>query len=84
MLKITRVSGGAEAGLRVEGRLIGPWVGELATACAGPVAGLRLDLSGLTFADDDGAALLRGLIERGAKVGACSGYVAALLRWCRS
>lgn len=81
MLKITRIT--EEGTLRVEGRLIGPWVDELAQACAGPVEGMRLDLSGVSFVDDGGAALLRGLVARGAAVSACSGYVAALLRWSR-
>jgi hypothetical protein len=81
MLKITRVSEGGTESLRVEGKVLGPWVGELAQACAAPAEGLRLDLSAVTFVDDDGAALLRQLLERGAAVSACSGYVAALLRW---
>ena len=83
MLKITRVSDDGRESLRVEGKLLGPWVEELAQACAAPAEGLRLDLSAVTFVDDDGAALLRRLLERGAVVSACSGYIAALLRWRR-
>lgn len=43
-------------------------------------AHLVLDLSGLTFADESGAAALRELIENGAELKSCSGFVAQLLR----
>ena len=39
-----------------------------------------LDLSGLTFADGEGAALLRELIRSGARVVGCSSYIAELLQ----
>src|SRR5271166_2439101 len=39
-----------------------------------------LDLGGLTFADQAGAILLRRLIEKGAEVHSCSGFVEQLLR----
>lgn len=39
-----------------------------------------LDLAGLTFADGAGAGLLRRLIEKGAEVESCSGFVEQLLR----
>jgi hypothetical protein len=86
MLKITHAGDGEQSLLRVEGKLLGAWVGALAAACAGVQragADLRLDLSALTFADDDGARLLRELLDGGAQRSACSGSVAALLRWSR-
>ena len=40
-----------------------------------------LDLSGLTFADGEGAALLCELIRSGAKVVGCSSFIAELLHF---
>jgi ABC-type transporter Mla MlaB component len=68
--------------LRLEGKLAGPWVTELARTCnelpCSPDC-LRLDLSAVTFVDEPGVALLRDLIGRGATLAACSGLVAELL-----
>jgi len=68
--------------LRLEGKLLGPWVAELARSCAElpcPADRLRLDLLTVTFVDEAGVALLRELIGRGATLTACSGLVAELL-----
>ena len=69
--------------LRLEGKLTGPWVGELARSCEAascPPDRLRLDLAALSYADGPGVALLRRLAVRGARLVACSGLVAELLR----
>jgi hypothetical protein len=69
--------------LKLEGKLLGPWVGEVRRAwesCAVPCCRTRLDLSALSFVDAAGERLLRDLLAQGAEVGACSGYVAQLLR----
>jgi ABC-type transporter Mla MlaB component len=69
--------------LKLEGKLLGPWVTELAQSCEElpcPLHGLRLDLSAVTFVDEPGVALLRDLIGRGATLAACSGLVAELLQ----
>jgi hypothetical protein len=69
--------------LKLEGKLMGPWVGELESSClASPVSPerVRLDLLDLTFVDAEGARYLDGLIRDGARVIACSGYVAELLQ----
>ncbi len=69
--------------LKLEGTLQGPWVDETHDVYArSPAARSRicLDLSGLTFADEAGAALLRELIRRGASVVGCSSYIAELLQ----
>lgn len=66
--------------LVLEGRLVGPWVDALrdaARAAVRPPA--ALDLTGLSFATDDGAELLRQLVARGHRVAAGSGYVQRLL-----
>ena len=68
--------------LTLEGKLLGPWVTELARSCnelpCSPNR-LRLDLSAVTFVDGPGVALLRDLLARGATLAACSGLVAELL-----
>lgn len=69
--------------LKLEGKLLGPWVTELERCAGGFLAdrtGLKLDLSALVFADSDGAKALLELIRAGASLTACSGYLAALLR----
>ena len=83
MLRITHAQGhDSISTLRLEGKLLGPWVTELARSCnelpCSPDC-LRLDLSALTFVDEPGVALLRDLIGRGAMLAACSGLVAELL-----
>jgi ABC-type transporter Mla MlaB component len=68
--------------LRLEGKLLGPWVTELARSCTELACSpdcLRLDLSAVTFVDGPGLALLRDLLGRGATLAACSGLVAELL-----
>jgi ABC-type transporter Mla MlaB component len=68
--------------LRLEGKLLGPWVTELARSCNELACSpdcLRLDLSAVTFVDGPGLTLLRDLLGRGATLAACSGLVAELL-----
>jgi ABC-type transporter Mla MlaB component len=83
MLKITHTEGhDSLSTLKLEGKLLGPWVTELARSCnelACPPDWLRLDLSAVTFVDGPGLALLRDLLGRGATLAACSGLVAELL-----
>jgi hypothetical protein len=69
MLRISPVeSTGPRVVLRVEGRVIGPWVDELRRSCETALghtgARLTLDLRGVTFLDPDGIALVRGLLAR--------------------
>ena len=83
MLRITRLEGhDSISTLRLEGKLLGPWVTELARSCNElpcPPNRLRLDLSAVTFVDGPGVALLRDLLARGATLAACSRLVAELL-----
>ena len=71
MLRITRMVGDDSGEiLKLEGKLQGPWVDEAHDAYALSAAQASrtcLDLSGLTFADGEGAALLRELIRSGAR-----------------
>jgi hypothetical protein len=70
--------------LKLEGKLLEPWLPELTRACAGdpqagPPTGVRLDLTNLTYADEPGVRTLRDLLRRGVTVAATSAFVAALL-----
>jgi len=83
MLKITPIkTSGATKTLKLEGRLLGPWVEEVRRACAGSVLAspLSLDLSGLVFADADGERLLKDLLRDGVAISGCSGFVETLLQ----
>ena len=84
MLRITRMVGDDSVEiLKLEGKLQGPWVDEAHDAhalSAAQASRICLDLSGLTFADGEGAALLRELIRSGAQVVGCSSYIAESLQ----
>jgi ABC-type transporter Mla MlaB component len=88
MLKIARVDGemcpsDSISTLKLEGKLIGPWVDELSRACeelATPPSGLHLNLSAVTFIDPAGIKLLGDLIRLGATISECTGFVDELLR----
>ena len=57
--------------LRLEGRIVGPWVGELRQICEPLVSDgskLALDLTEVTFADEAGVTLLASLRARGVKL----------------
>jgi len=83
MLRITRIDGrDSEQTLKVEGKLLGPWVSELLNVCTlsnGQSGRTNLDLSGLTYVDQVGAKLLKDLIRHGYVVSGCSAFVAELL-----
>jgi hypothetical protein len=70
MLRITVVESSTSAvTLRVEGRITGPWVEELRTACNVHTfpddVQLSLELADISFADTAGIALLREMRGRG-------------------
>ena len=84
MLRITHLPvAGPDLSLRLEGKLVGPWLDELRQACQmspdSPVA-LSLDLSGVSFVDSAGAKYLRVLLGQGAQITSCSPFVAELLK----
>lgn len=83
MLKIEIVTdAGAGATIRLAGRVGGPWVEELARACGDVLeteAPLTLDLSQVSFVDQDGVRLLRALRRRGVTTVRGSGFVEAQL-----
>jgi RNA polymerase sigma-70 factor, ECF subfamily len=83
MIRITIVTRpGAETRVVVEGRITKGSSVELAGACLEHLAQgnhLALDLSGVTFADSDGVALVRDLIKRGCILAECSELVRTLV-----
>jgi anti-anti-sigma regulatory factor len=73
MLRITLKNSCEVAVLKLEGRLSGPWVGELErTWCEvtskTPADSVVLDLSDVTFVDAEGKKLLSGMFRRGAEL----------------
>jgi ABC-type transporter Mla MlaB component len=84
MLRVTRFPRRAEEAetLRVEGRLTRADLPRFQETCASLLdagASLRLDLSGLQFADRAAVAALQGLRRRGASLEGASGFLDALL-----
>lgn len=68
--------------LKLEGKLLGPWVDELQQACAATAVSLQqvsLDLSAVSYVDGAGVALLRDLQRRGVRLASYSGFIAELL-----
>ncbi len=73
MLRITILKTANNTTLRLEGRLTGPWVGELertwhAVAADSGNGRASLDLSDVTFVGEDGKRLLETLYGKGAKL----------------
>lgn len=68
MLKITITSAGDRVTLRLDGRLVGPWVYEFQKTLEGcGSAAITVDLSNTTFADGDGRLALARARARGAR-----------------
>lgn len=82
MLRIHRLQQRDTIRFRLEGKLLGPWVDELAATLdreTGPLAAVELDLSEVTFVDAAGTGLLRSLVSAGVRLGERSDFVATLL-----
>lgn len=84
MLMITRLDASdRRRTLKVEGKLLAPWISELETACREAFATrspVCLDLRGLSFVDAEGARFLASLIRDGVPVIGCSGFVAEMIQ----
>lgn len=84
MLRITTIQNGdSTAVLKLEGKLLEPWIGELVEACRQaclPSAAATLDLSGISFIDAPGTIALRDLRRRGMRLVGCSPLVTELLK----
>jgi anti-anti-sigma regulatory factor len=83
MLRVTPLHDSHGPGLKLEGKLFGPWTDELRTVCAALASQTsrpRLDLTAVSFVDASGAELLEELRSNGFELVGCSGYVEAILR----
>lgn len=84
MLKIMALeSEGNRELLRLEGRVIGPWVDELRRFCEQVLEGgapLTLDIAEVAFVERDGVHLLQRLIDRGVAVVNCPAFVTEQLK----
>jgi len=83
MLRITTIRHGLQTVLKLEGKMLEPWIEEFRGACtrAEIRAGhIGLDLADLAYADAAGTELLRNLVRSGVPIIACSAFVAELLR----
>jgi anti-anti-sigma regulatory factor len=68
--------------VRLEGRLAGPWVDELARVVSStrrPAARVVLDMSDVTFADRNGVRLLQALRREGIELVECSPFILSLV-----
>jgi ABC-type transporter Mla MlaB component len=84
MLRITTInSDGSPAVVKLEGKLLEPWISELQEACQAARKqdeATTLDLAGLSYIDTPGTIALRDLIRRGVAVTGCSPLVTELLK----
>jgi hypothetical protein len=84
MLRIVALEGpGKSATLALEGRVIGPWVGELRRSCERILATgatLTLDLGEVGFIERDGVRLLKDLTDGGVSVINCPAFVCEQLK----
>ena len=84
MLKISQ-AGKADHSvtLKLEGRVVGPWVGELRQVCETLLSegrALKLDLTDVTFADASGVSVLSSFKSRGVTLSNCSPFVEEQLK----
>jgi ABC-type transporter Mla MlaB component len=83
MLRITSTDcGNRNITLRLEGRIVGPWVTELWKACEkimGEGLRLELDLAEVSFLEPAGVVLVSSLRSRGVLLTQCSAFVEAQL-----
>jgi hypothetical protein len=85
MLRVTVIESSETAvTLRVEGRITGPWVEELRTACSvhsfPDEVQLSLELADISFADAAGIELLKELRDRGADLTHTTPFLAEQLK----
>jgi ABC-type transporter Mla MlaB component len=69
--------------LKIEGRIVGPWISELEKAAERLLAQgqpVRLDLADVTYVDREGVALLLNLKRRQVLLEGCSPFVTEELR----
>ena len=84
MLKISQAGkANHSVTLKLEGRVIGPWVGELHRVCETLLIegrSLKLDLAEVTFADASGVAVLSSFKSHGVTFTNCSPFLEEQLK----
>src|SRR5262245_47889502 len=84
MLRISEIGGSnGQVILKLEGRVVGAWVGELAEASGRVLDAdrtLKLDLADVSYVDREGVKLLLTLQSRNAMLGGMSPFVLEELR----
>lgn len=84
MLKVTCVAeDGKTMTLKLEGRIVGQWVKELREACEVCLAkgsALILDLSDVSFVDDQGIQALKTMLGDRVQWVGCSSFISTLLQ----
>jgi anti-anti-sigma regulatory factor len=79
MLKISQAgTPNHSVSLKLEGRVVGPWVEELRQTCEAFLAdrrSLTLDLTGVSYADSEGAAMLNRFKSDGVELINCSPFL---------
>lgn len=83
MLRITTLEANGTVTLKLEGRVVGPWVDVLRDYCEDILAQqprVDLDLEDILFIDSCGVALLRQLTARQVALTNCSPFTAEQLR----
>jgi hypothetical protein len=84
MLRISPIaSGDRHVILRLEGRVVGPWVPELGKACEqalGEGRALELNLAEVSFVDHSGVRLINDLRSQGISLVECSPFVEEQLK----
>jgi ABC-type transporter Mla MlaB component len=84
MLKISQAGKANQCvTLKLEGRVVGPWVEELRQVCETLLSEgrkLKLDLTDVAFADADGVVVLTDFRSRGVTLRNCSPFVDEQLR----
>lgn len=86
MLKISDFGTDVDVTLRLDGQVAGRWVQVLRSSCDLALrrgARLTLDLSHVSFADDEGIVLLTSLIERRVRLVNASPFMAAQMKRAR-
>jgi hypothetical protein len=78
-IRIDFNSNGSETVVRIAGRLAGTAVAQLKKSCDQIADPIKIDLSNLLFADDEGINAIQALAEKGAQVHGASPFVQLLL-----
>ncbi|MGA2255718.1 MAG: hypothetical protein ABSG53_13820 [Thermoguttaceae bacterium] len=83
MLRITATRNDSQTILKLEGKLLEPWIEELRgayTLAKSRSEQVVLNLADLSYADEAGTRLLCNFVQRGVAIGECSAFVTELLR----